>query len=456
MNIVLPNPLDAERAMLLNRFFYENSNGGANHYISGRELRRQGGEQHGQKHADFAGIVSAATLDLALCGKVLSGNDLVAIGRASIRRAFERNLTNATTAPCERDVLASARAFVPSPRRTYNAATLPSTPMEPTTATTPPTTPRTTNASTGWDAIGGLEDAKRVLLETVVWSYTRQSALVRLGIRPSKGVLLYGPPGTGKTLIASVAAKVAGINFVAVSFTDLIRSAVGESEAAIAAMFAEARKNSPCVLFIDEIQAIFGNRDDTGKAGQNMVSQLMQEIDGLAALSRGPTHMRVSSEQLSEHTAKHVVVLAATNAPHALDRALLRPGRIDRLVYVGLPDLLARVHICESLAHKIVSGRHRQLGASLVDGIREDKLFKASADIARLTDGFSGADITAVYQRAIGRALSLSQPVANAALVPQISPRHVHWVLKQGFRPSVSAQQVGALKNWGEATNDTQ
>ena len=467
MNIAMPTPSAAERAILLNRFFLENTNipANANHNTENTVLAHEKSPHERVKCASLADAVSAASLDVALGGKLLSGNDVGALGRASICLAFERNLINSSTiAPREIDVLESARAFVPSSRRTHSAlspqlaqacrtmADADSTVLQhsPRASDPPRSEKEKAQKTPGWDAIGGLAEAKRALLETVVWSYTRRSSLTRLGIRPSKGVLLYGPPGTGKTLIASVAAKVAGINFVGVTFTDLIRSAVGESEAAIAAMFAEARRNSPCVLFIDEIQAIFGNRENTGNSGQNMVSQLMQEIDGLGALSRGATHTEASSKQQSEHLAKHVVLLAATNAPHALDRALLRPGRIDRVVYVGLPDMRARVHICEGIAEKIRSGRHQHRGDCSDDDTVEDELLKASTDIARLTDGFSGADITAVYQRAIGRALSQSEPAANMDILPQILSRHVRWVLEQGFLPSVTAQQVGALKSWGE------
>lgn len=440
MSIALPNFVNDERASFLNEFLSKAISSG-----NGTSSRAEE-------------YISVADLDQAVRGKALSCDDLVAIGSQSLRKIHSLQQDYRFYKPrngqkiMHRDIfLETARNFVPSSRRTHHAATSLNilsyssnfTELQNSAEFGHLYEKNDADHETGWSAVGGLAEAKRALVETVIWSYTRRTSLLRLGIKPSKGVLLYGPPGTGKTLLASIAAKEAGINFVAVSFTDLIRSAVGESEAAIAAMFAEARENSPCILFIDEIQAIFGNRDDSGKSAQNMVSQLLQEIDGLSAASRGIINAHSAGDsQHADQLEKHVVVLAATNAPHALDKALLRPGRIDRQVYVGLPDTAARLEICESLSRKIMMRNSKarvDVNSDLLSNVEE---------IANRIEGFSGADITALYQRAIGLALSDS---VSLSCTPEISCKHIHRVLDQGFLPSVSSEQVEALKKWANS-----
>ncbi|KAF9427684.1 hypothetical protein BGZ94_004394 [Podila epigama] len=150
-----------------------------------------------------------------------------------------------------------------------------------------------------WTDIGGLQSVKEILEESVIWLYKHADAYTRLGIRPSKGVLLYGPPGTGKTMLAKAVATESEANFIALSIPELVKGEVGESEKAIARIFKTATRCSPCIVFLDELEAIF--------------------------------------------------VLAATNHPEAIDHSILRPGRLDRLAYVPPPTFEERIAILEIL-----------------------------------------------------------------------------------------------------------
>ncbi|PLJ77267.1 MAG: AAA family ATPase, partial [Thermofilum sp. NZ13] len=180
-----------------------------------------------------------------------------------------------------------------------------------------------------WDDIGGLEDVKQQLREAVEWPLKYPESFERLGIDPPKGILLYGPPGTGKTLLAKAVATESEANFVSIKGPEIFSKWVGESERAIREIFRKARQAAPCVIFIDEIDALAPMRglvsSDSGVT-ERVVSQLLTEMDGLERL-------------------EGVVVIAATNRPDIIDPALLRPGRFDRLVYVPPPDEKARLEI---------------------------------------------------------------------------------------------------------------
>jgi SpoVK/Ycf46/Vps4 family AAA+-type ATPase len=179
-----------------------------------------------------------------------------------------------------------------------------------------------------WGDIGGQEEAKAALQEAVEWPLRFPEAFKTLGIRPPAGVLLYGPPGCSKTLTAKALATESGLNFLAVKGPELFRKYVGDSEKAIAAVLRKARVAAPAVIFFDEIDALAPRRSSAGEgsAGQRVVSQLLNEMDGVEPL-------------------KQVVVVAATNRPDMLDAAFLRPGSIDRLIYVEPPELAARKQI---------------------------------------------------------------------------------------------------------------
>jgi transitional endoplasmic reticulum ATPase len=218
-----------------------------------------------------------------------------------------------------------------------------------------------------WDHVGGLDDAKERLQETVQWPLEHADAYERVALDPAKGVLLYGPPGAGKTLLAKAVANEAQSNFISIKGPELFNKYVGESEKGVREVFSKARENAPTVVFFDEIDAIASERGrgiGDSNVGERVVSQLLTELDGL--------------EELED-----VVVIATTNRPDLIDNALLRPGRLDRHVAVGKPDEAARREIFE------IHTRDRPL-ADDVD------LY----ELVERTDGYVGADIEAVCREA--------------------------------------------------------
>ncbi|KAJ1879704.1 hypothetical protein LPJ66_011638 [Kickxella alabastrina] len=179
--------------------------------------------------------------------------------------------------------------------------------------------------SVHWSDIGGLDDIIDDLKESIVWPFLYRDQFRRLRIKPPRGDLLYGPPETGKTLMAKAAATEISANFIAVAILNLIKGEVGESEKVLAAAF-ESVKRSPSIVFLDEIEAIFGGCDQTGKIGKKLISQLFLEMDNI-----------------SEDTS--VAILAATNAPHLMDESILRAGRLDKIIHVPRPGYASRLDI---------------------------------------------------------------------------------------------------------------
>jgi len=218
-----------------------------------------------------------------------------------------------------------------------------------------------------WDSVGGLEDTKERLRETIQWPLEYEDVFESMDLEAAKGVLMYGPPGTGKTLLAKAVANEAQSNFISVKGPELLNKFVGESEKGVREVFSKARENAPTVVFFDEIDSIAGERGggttDSG-VGERVVSQLLTELDGIEDM-------------------ENVVVVATTNRPDLIDDALLRPGRLDRHVHVPVPDEEARRAIFQ------VHTRDKPLA----DGVDIDEL-------ARRTDGYVGADIEAVAREA--------------------------------------------------------
>ena len=181
----------------------------------------------------------------------------------------------------------------------------------------------------GWADIGGADEAQEKLKEGIELPLKNPGAFRRLGIRPAQGFLLYGPPGTGKTLLAKAVAKESEANFISIKSSDLLSKWYGESEQQISRLFARARQVAPCVIFIDEIDSLVPARGSGANEPQvtaRVVNTMLAEMDGMEELSS-------------------VVVVGATNRPGLVDPALLRPGRLDELVYVGTPDTAGREHI---------------------------------------------------------------------------------------------------------------
>ena len=224
-----------------------------------------------------------------------------------------------------------------------------------------------------WTDVGGLEEAKGRLRETVQWPMEHADAYDRVGLEPAKGVLLYGPPGTGKTLLAKAVANESQSNFISVKGPELFDKYVGESEKGVRDIFEKARANAPTIVFFDEIDALASERGSgvgDSNVGERVVSQLLTELDGL--------------EELED-----VVVIAASNRPELIDDALLRPGRLDRHVEVSDPDEDARREIFE------IHSRDRPLADDVdLDALADD------------TEGYTGADVEAVCREAATIAVS--------------------------------------------------
>ncbi|MCJ2531801.1 MAG: CDC48 family AAA ATPase [Candidatus Thermoplasmatota archaeon] len=217
-----------------------------------------------------------------------------------------------------------------------------------------------------WEDIGGLEEAKQELQETVEWPLKYGPVFDQAGAEPPKGILLYGPPGTGKTLLAKAVAAEAEANFISVRGPEFLSKWVGESERAVRETFRKAKQAAPAVIFFDEIDAITPARGGTmdNRVTERVISQMLVELDGLEELH-------------------NVTVIAASNRPDMLDPALLRPGRFDRLIHVPPPTLEARVKIFKIHTHE------RPL-AEDVD----------LEDLAKRTEDFTGADIKAMANEA--------------------------------------------------------
>ena len=218
-----------------------------------------------------------------------------------------------------------------------------------------------------WEDVGGLDDAQMRLREGVELPLKDPDAFRRLGIRPAKGFLLYGPPGTGKTLLAKAVAREAEANFIATKSSDLLSKWYGESEQQIARLFARARQVAPCVVFIDELDSLVPARGGglgEPQATERVVNTILSEMDGLEEL-------------------QSVVVIGATNRPNLIDPALLRPGRFDELVYVGVPDAAGRERILEIQTEKMPLAADVDLRS-----------------IAGQTERYTGADLEDVVRRA--------------------------------------------------------
>jgi transitional endoplasmic reticulum ATPase len=181
-----------------------------------------------------------------------------------------------------------------------------------------------------WDDIGGLEEVKQELIEAVQWPLQKPQVFERMGIKPPRGIILYGPPGCGKTLLARAIASESDANFISVKGPEVLSKWVGESEKAIREIFRKARLASPAIIFFDEVDAITPKRGsvfEDSNVTTRVISQLLTELDGLETLSRD------------------IVIVAATNRLDIVDPALIRPGRIDRLIKVDAPDEKARLEI---------------------------------------------------------------------------------------------------------------
>ena len=249
-----------------------------------------------------------------------------------------------------------------------------------------------------WEDIGGLDELKESLKEVVEWPLSNISSFQRIGIQPSKGILLFGPPGTGTTMLTKAVATESQANFISVKGSEILSKWFGESERKIAEIFKKAKQASPCIVFFDEIDAIApirGSAAGEPRVTERMVNTILSEMDGLEEL-RG------------------VVVIGATNRPDLMDPALLRPGRFDEVVLVPPPDENARKEIL-----KVHTG-HMSLD--------EDVKLK---ELAKKTEGYSGADIEVLCRKA--GMISLHEDMN----IQKVSYRHFKEALKK-INPSTT------------------
>jgi len=223
-----------------------------------------------------------------------------------------------------------------------------------------------------WDDVGGLDELKDELKEAVEWPIKYKDAYDYVDVESPKGILLHGPPGTGKTLIAKALAKMTESNFISIKGPELLSKWVGESEKGVREIFRKARQAAPCIIFLDEVDALVPRRGSGGSDShvtENVVSQILTEIDGLEELN-------------------NVLIIGATNRLDIVDEALLRPGRFDRIIKVPNPDEKGRQHIFEIHTKK----------KPLANDVK-------IPEIVKITDDFSGAEIAAVANRAAIAAL---------------------------------------------------
>merc|ERR1712020_699744 len=209
---------------------------------------------------------------------------------------------------------------------------------------------------------------KKELQELVQYPVEHPEKFLQFGMQPSRGVLFYGPPGCGKTLLAKAIANECQANFISVKGPELLTMWFGESEANVREIFDKARSAAPCVLFFDELDSIAKSRGgsvgDAGGAADRVINQVLTEMDGMGAK-------------------KNVFIIGATNRPDIIDGAILRPGRLDQLIYIPLPDEGSRTSILKANLRKTPLSKKVDLSY-----------------LAKITKGFSGADLTEICQRA--------------------------------------------------------
>ncbi|KDQ26062.1 hypothetical protein PLEOSDRAFT_1044531, partial [Pleurotus ostreatus PC15] len=250
--------------------------------------------------------------------------------------------------------------------------------------------------------IGGQASVIQKLKEAVEWPLVHPEAFQRLGVKPPKGILLYGPPGCSKTVLARACACESGVNFLAVKGPELLNKFVGESERAVREIFRKARAASPSIIFFDEIDALASSRGtggDTASSHEGVLTSLLNEMDGVQELLG-------------------VTIIGATNRPDAIDSALMRPGRLDRILYVGPPDQSGREEILRIHTRKMA--------------IDPDTDF---VELAALTDGCSGAEIASLCQEA---ALLTMKSNIHAPFIPHEALRTAATTMKRQITASIT------------------
>jgi len=308
-----------------------------------------------------------------------------------------------------------------------------------------------------WDSVGGLEEVKRELKEAVEWPLKFPKSFERMGIRPSRGILLYGPPGTGKTLLAKAVANESEANFIQVKGPSLLSMWVGKSEEGMRKIFERARQVAPCIIFFDEIDSLAGKRGFSEGGGarvtERVLNQLLAEMDGL--------------EDLNE-----ILIIGATNRPDMLDTALLRPGRFDKILLVNVAEEAGRLNILKihtknmpiELTKEEVKELDNEFKNEIVaevdkssENLKEnnekksekkkpqiDFKFLSSKDrllyyLSKKTEGYTGADLEALAREAAMLSLRESKEAK------EVNKKHFDMALGK-IKPSVTKSIIETYK----------
>ncbi|MDE1797878.1 MAG: AAA family ATPase, partial [Candidatus Micrarchaeota archaeon] len=256
------------------------------------------------------------------------------------------------------------------------------------------------------DEVGGYDDVKMELREAIVTPLSNKELALTYGIKPASGLLLFGPPGTGKTMLMRALSKELSMGFYYIKCSELLSEWYGESEKNVTELFNTARKSAPCILFFDEIDALAKRRDQysADDVAPRVMATLLAEMDGFKS-----------------NAAKPVIVIGATNIPDRLDPAIMRPGRLDKIIYMHLPDAPAREAILRVHTKKMP--------------LSPDVDF---AKLAKMTERFSGADLANLATEATR--LAAREAASQDAIVP-LAQKHFLSVLKS-IRPSTSLESL--------------